>query len=107
MDEDLETMSREQLAAEVRRLRAGVRAHRDSTGHALCWHHPALWGLLPERTDLPTVPVTRAMRRIGLRTPCSRNTNASSARTSAKPSISDSALAAGPRYGSRDGSRDS
>src|SRR5919197_2760792 len=50
-------MTREQLIAEARRLRAGIRAHRDSSGHALCWHHPALWGLLPERTDpLPTVP---------------------------------------------------
>lgn len=51
MDEDLEQMSREQLIAEVRKLRAGVREHRDSTGHDLCWHQPALWGLLPERTD--------------------------------------------------------
>jgi hypothetical protein len=57
MDDDLEAMSREQLVAEVRRLRAGIRAHRDSSGHALCWHHPVLWGLLPELTDpLPTVP---------------------------------------------------
>jgi hypothetical protein len=51
MDEDLETLSREQLMAEVRRLRAGIRAHRDSTGHDLCWHHPQLWDLLPEKTD--------------------------------------------------------
>ena len=57
MDEDLEAMSREQLIAEVRRLRAGIRAHRDSTGHELCWHHPALWGLLPDATDpRPVVP---------------------------------------------------
>ena len=57
MDEDLEPMTHEQLIAEARRLRAGIRAHRDSTGHALCWHHPALWGLLPEKTDpQPTVP---------------------------------------------------
>jgi hypothetical protein len=57
MDEDLTSMSREQLTDEVRKLRRGIRAHRDSTGHALCWHHPALWGLLPERQDpLPTVP---------------------------------------------------
>ena len=57
MDRDLEAMTREQLIAEARRLRAGIRAHRDSTGHALCWHHPALWSLLPEKTDpLPTVP---------------------------------------------------
>jgi hypothetical protein len=57
VDEDLEAMTREQLITEARRLRAGIRAHRDSTGHALCWHHPALWGLLPEKTDpLPTIP---------------------------------------------------
>lgn len=57
MDEDLDRMSREELIAEVRKLRQGVRAHRDSTGNELCWHHPALWALLPERTDpLPTVP---------------------------------------------------
>jgi len=56
-DADVEHMSAEQLRTEVRRLRAGIRTHRDSTGHALCWHHPALWGLLPERTDpLPVVP---------------------------------------------------
>jgi hypothetical protein len=48
MDEDLEPLTREQLVAEVKRLRAGIRAHRDSTGHDLCWHHPALWRLLPE-----------------------------------------------------------
>jgi hypothetical protein len=57
VDEDLEKMTREQLMIEAKRLRAGIRTHRDSTGHDLCWHHPALWGLLPERTDpMPTVP---------------------------------------------------
>jgi hypothetical protein len=57
MDDDLEGMSREALAAEVRRLRAGIREHRDATGQDLCWHHPKLWGLLPEKTDpLPAVP---------------------------------------------------
>jgi hypothetical protein len=56
-DGDLETLNRDQLVAEVKLLRAGIRAHRDSTGHDLCWHHPDLWGLLPEATDpLPTVP---------------------------------------------------
>ncbi len=50
-------MSREQLVAEVQRLRDGIRRHRDATGHVLCWHHPDLWGLLPETTDpVPTVP---------------------------------------------------
>lgn len=49
LDDDLAGRSAEDLAEEVRRLRAGIREHRDSTGHDLCWHHPALWGLLPER----------------------------------------------------------
>jgi len=57
MDDDLNQMSREQLVAEVKKLRQGIRAHRDSTGHELCWHHPALWALLPEPSDpLPAVP---------------------------------------------------
>ena len=51
LDEDLDKMSREQLRIEVRRLRAGIREHRDSSGHGLCWHHPQLWGLLPERIE--------------------------------------------------------
>ncbi len=51
MDEELNSLSREKLVAEVKRLRAGIRQHRDSTGHELCWHHPQLWGLLPEPTD--------------------------------------------------------
>jgi hypothetical protein len=56
MDDDLERMDRAQLAAEVKRLRAGIRAHRDSTGHDLCWHHPQLWSLLPERVE-PAIAV--------------------------------------------------
>lgn len=48
MDEDLDGLTREQLVAEVKRLRAGIRAHRDASGHALCWYHPELWRLLPE-----------------------------------------------------------
>lgn len=51
MDENLEAMSREALLVEVRRLRAGIREHRDASGHDLCWHHPQLWGLLPERIE--------------------------------------------------------
>ena len=57
MDNDLDGMAREQLIAEVKNLRQGIRAHRDSTGHELCWHHPALWSLLPEKSDpIPVVP---------------------------------------------------
>lgn len=48
MDEDLEAMDRATLIAEVKRLRAGIRQHRDCSGHDLCWFHPQLWGLLPE-----------------------------------------------------------
>ena len=51
MDEDLAGMSRDGLVAEVKKLRDGIRKHRDSTGHDLCWHHPDLWELLPERTE--------------------------------------------------------
>ena len=57
MDTDLDGMTREELVAEVRRLRQGIREHRDSSRHELCCHHPSLWGLLSERTDpLPVVP---------------------------------------------------
>jgi hypothetical protein len=49
VDEDIQSWSRDQLIDEVRRLRTGIRAHRDSSGHDLCWHHPQLWGLVPER----------------------------------------------------------
>jgi hypothetical protein len=56
-DAELESLSRDELVEEVKRLRAGIRRHRDSTGQDLCWHHPQLWGLLPDATDpIPTVP---------------------------------------------------
>jgi len=51
MDEDLNALSHEQLLAEIRKLRNAIRAHRDASGHALCWHHPDLWSLLPEKTS--------------------------------------------------------
>ena len=51
MDSDLQRMSREQLIDEVMKLRQGIRRHRDCSGHDLCWFHPALWALLPERAD--------------------------------------------------------
>ena len=38
MDEDLAGLDRDALAAEVRRLREGIRRHRDSSGQELCWH---------------------------------------------------------------------
>ena len=58
MDDDLSAMSAHELIGEVTRLRDGIRAHRDATMHQLCWHHPQLWGLLPESTDpIPVVPL--------------------------------------------------
>jgi hypothetical protein len=57
VDQDLYQMSRDQLIAELKKLRAGIRSHRDSSEHELCWYHPALWSLLPERTNPhPVVP---------------------------------------------------
>ena len=43
MDEDLDTLTREQLLVQIRRLRQAIRAHRDASGQDLCWHHPDLW----------------------------------------------------------------
>jgi hypothetical protein len=56
IDDDLEGLDREGLINEVKRLRAGIRAHRDSSGHDLCWHHPQLWAFLPERIE-PAIAV--------------------------------------------------
>ena len=56
-DTELDQLTHAELVEEVLRLREGIHAHRDSTGHNLCWHHPDLWNLLPEQTDpLPEVP---------------------------------------------------
>ena len=64
MDSDLDTLTREELIAEVVKLRNAVREHRDASGHALCWHHPALWGLLPEQSKAtPVVPAWPAFMR--------------------------------------------
>jgi hypothetical protein len=64
MDDDLLKLSREELIAEVKRLRDGIRTHRDSTGHELCWHHPQLWGLLPEpiAPDIAVPPWPKFLR---------------------------------------------
>jgi len=51
LDDDLAAMDRDELISEARRLRGGIREHRDSSGHQLCWHHPKLWNLLPEPTE--------------------------------------------------------
>lgn len=54
LDDDLTALDRTALENEVKKLRAGIREHRDSSGHDLCWHHPKLWALLPEK-DVPAL----------------------------------------------------
>ena len=63
-DADLLEMSRDALIEEVRRLRAAIREHRDSSGHDLCWYHPQLWSLLPEplAPDVAVPPWPKFMR---------------------------------------------
>jgi hypothetical protein len=57
LDKDLDGLSAEELKIEVKKLRAGIRQHRDATGHNLCWFVPELWDLLPEKiTPVPQVP---------------------------------------------------
>jgi len=55
MDSDLDMMTRAQLVEEIKNLRGGIRTHRDSSGHDLCWYHPQLWSLLPEQIAHPPV----------------------------------------------------
>lgn len=55
MDSDLDDLSRDELIAELVKLRNAISAHRDSTGNELCWHHPALWNLLPEKSTASLV----------------------------------------------------
>jgi len=57
LDFDLFYMDTADLIAEAKKLRAGIRTHRDSTGHALCWFANDLWNLVPEKvTPCPIVP---------------------------------------------------
>jgi hypothetical protein len=53
LDLDVEFMDRQQLKNEIKKLRGGIRLHRDCSGHNLCWWHPELWGLLPEYSASP------------------------------------------------------
>ena len=51
MDEDLENMNENELRSVAREMREAIRAHRDSSGHDLCWHHPDMWNLLPDQPE--------------------------------------------------------
>lgn len=57
LDEDVDYMDAKELRGEVKKLRAGIRQHRDASGHNLCWYVPELWNLLPEKVEpKPEVP---------------------------------------------------
>lgn len=57
VDKDLESMSKKELIVEALKLRAGIRQHRDASGHNLCWYVPELWNLLPDKVEpQPEVP---------------------------------------------------
>ncbi len=64
MDADLDTMSRNELITEAKRLRDAIRKHRDATGQDLCWHHPQLWEMLPEKLnpDIAVPPWPKFLR---------------------------------------------
>jgi len=38
------------------------RDHRDSSGHELCWHHPALWGSCQEERSVPLFRMAQSGR---------------------------------------------
>jgi hypothetical protein len=59
MDQDLEDLTREELIANVKGLRAAIREHRDASLHDLCWYQPRLWGLLPEKSSIEVLVPTR------------------------------------------------
>jgi hypothetical protein len=52
------------LITEAKRLRDAIRKHRDATGHDLCWHHPQLWEMLPEKLnpDIAVPPWPKFLR---------------------------------------------
>ena len=56
-DHDLDTLPHADLLAAAKAMRRAIRAHRDTTGHELCWHHPDMWALLPDAPQVkPVVP---------------------------------------------------
>jgi hypothetical protein len=54
MDDDLYHMSMDDLIAEVKKLRRGIRRYRDSKEMNGRRHPQDLWKLLPEKTDPST-----------------------------------------------------
>ena len=59
MDQDLDNLTRDELMANVKELRAAIREHRDASLHDLCLYQPKLWGLLPEKSSVEVQVPTR------------------------------------------------
>ena len=52
VDGDLYLLAQDGLIAEVMRLRAAIRQHRDEKGHGRCWlDDQTLYQILPEATE--------------------------------------------------------
>ena len=57
LDRDLDALTFDALLTEAKRLRRAIRKHRNAIGHELCWHHPDMWDLLPDKLSVEiTVP---------------------------------------------------
>ena len=52
LDGDLDALDRIALLTEAKRMRRAIRKHRDSIGHELCWHHPDMLDLLPDKLSV-------------------------------------------------------
>jgi hypothetical protein len=55
-DADLDAMELDELRCAARAMRSAIRAHRDASGHDLCWYQPDLWALLPDTGSVPEIP---------------------------------------------------
>ena len=54
-DHDLGALSHVDLLAAAKAMRRAIRAHRDTSEHELCWHHPDMWALLPDPPRVKTI----------------------------------------------------
>lgn len=42
LDDDLDQLTLPEAIAELKKIRAMIREHRDASGHDLCWYWPEL-----------------------------------------------------------------
>jgi hypothetical protein len=56
-ERDLDALPHADLLAAAKSMRRAICAHRDTSEHELCWHHPDMWALLPDPPQVkPVVP---------------------------------------------------